>query len=38
MDDYVYSVSDLHIKVNSLLDLTENVADVPLTADAPASG
>lgn len=38
MDDYVYSVSDLRIKVNSLLELTEDVADVPLTADAPASG
>lgn len=32
MDDYVYSVSDLRVKVNDIRDLSEDVADIELQA------
>jgi hypothetical protein len=37
MDDFVYSVSDLLIKVNNLDDLSQDVAEVPLQ-EAGGSG
>jgi hypothetical protein len=38
MDDFVYSVSDLLIKVNSLNDLSTDVAEVSLQEATGASG